>query len=229
MKGRFSRLAVLLFYLLLLLPVGSSLAFCVGYTLELASYRLYSAVLAVLSVTAAVYSLGVNEEWRERSAVMCSLLPLAGLICSVFCVFKLVAFAMLICVGCCFLSAAKSGNPFSLKATSLILSSLMILPVTFFVYIALTFCNLGTDEVVKSVDSPDSRYTAQIIDADQGTLGGETVVRVVKKRGLELLVLSVRLKPQTVYIGEWGEAEDITVYWSSDRAVTVNSYEYKIK
>lgn len=233
MKRITSRLAVLLFCMLSLLPVGSVFAFCIGYTFALASYHLYAVGSAVLSVVVAVRSLVSGAEENKSTAVLCSILPPISLICTVFCVFKcrsvIVAFAMLVCVGCCFISAAKSGQPFGLKAASLALSALTILPITFIVFIVLTFGNIGENKVIRSIDSPDGRYTAQVIDADQGALGGDTVVRVVKNRGLELLVLSVRKKPQTVYIGEWGEAENITVYWSDEREVTVNSYAHKIK
>lgn len=93
----------------------------------------------------------------------------------------------------------------------------------------LTFGKIGTDTVVNTLSSPDGRYYAEVIDVDQGALGGNTVVEVSGKREIDLIAFRISEIPQRVFIGEWGEHKDMEIYWKNDTCLVINSTEYVFK
>ena len=43
------------------------------------------------------------------------------------------------------------------------------------------------------------------------------------------IILAIKYgKPQTVYIGEWGEFKNMRIYWKNDECLVINSMEYEI-
>lgn len=117
----------------------------------------------------------------------------------------------------------------TLKVVALVLSALMILPICFFSFIALIFGNIGQNTVVQTVESPSGKYYAQVIDSDQGALGGDTLVDVYKKSGINSILFKIENKPQRVYFGEWGEFGNMQIHWKDDNCLVINSVEYEIE
>lgn len=73
-------------------------------------------------------------------------------------------------------------------------------------------------------------YRAEVLDVDQGALGGDTVVNIYQNSKYHnLLILTISKKPQRVYIGQWGEAETMELYWKSENCLVINSNEYRIE
>lgn len=101
-----------------------------------------------------------------------------------------------------------------------ILAALAVMAAGFFGLIASIFGNLRQDTVVKTIPSPDGTYYAQVIDSDQGAMGGATLVQVCSSKGHK--------KPQLVYQGKWGEAAYLEIYWRDDTCLVINSVEYEI-
>ena len=102
--------------------------------------------------------------------------------------------------------------------------------VSFLSGMCLLFCNFGSNTVVKTVDSPDGSQYAEIISVDQGALGGSTVVNVNKyNKNLSLLLFNISKKPNRVYIGEWGEFEDMDIYFKNEECLVIDGTEYEIK
>ena len=150
---------------------------------------------------------------------MAIITPLS-LINAVFYIFKCsqicVIVSVLLSAGCCCYLTVKYGKPLILKVVALVLSALIILPIGFFSFIALIFGNIGQNTVVQTVESPSGKYYAQVIDSDQGALGGDTLVDVYKKSGINLILFKIEKKPQRVYFGDWGEFENIQIHWKDD-------------
>ena len=96
--------------------------------------------------------------------------------------------------------------------------------------IAAIFGNIGQTTVVKSVDSPNGTYCAQVINNDQGALGGDTVVEVYTNTAtVSAWVFTLEKKPRTVYVGEWYEYETIRLCWEDDTRLFINGKEYSVK
>ena len=99
----------------------------------------------------------------------------------------------------------------------------------FISFIFLTFGNIGQNTVVQTIESPNGEYYAQVIDSDQGALGGDTLVDVYQKSGINAFLFKIEKKPQRVYWGDWGEFENMQIYWKDDNRLVINSVEYEIK
>ena len=88
---------------------------------------------------------------------------------------------------------------------------------------------IGKNTVVQTLSSPAGTYYAELIDSDQGALGGDTVVNVyTAKAEVDMFFLEVRKDPQMVYLGEWGEFENMKLEWESEQVLLINGNPYAI-
>ena len=233
MKKAVSVLLGLLFGLTVLYPAGIILTGCFGYHFALFSIPGFVIGLAALSVLAVVLDLACRNTTENRVLqILLAILTPLSLVNSVFCVFACpqieVIASLLLSTGCCCYLTAKHGKPMGLKIAAFVLAGVMILPIGFLNFLALIFGNFGQDTVVKTVASPSGEYYAQVIDSDQGALGGDTVVDVYQDWELNALLFKITKKPQTVYFGDWGESQNMQIYWKDDHCLVINSVEYEI-
>ena len=228
MKKTISGLTWLLFFLTILYPAGTLISAYWGYTFELISASVFA--IAVLSICAVLVFKSSPE--NSISQILWVMITPLSIINAMFYIIACpqiwVIASALVSVGCCFLSV-KHGKPIALKIVVLALSTLMILPIGFVSFIALIFGNFGQNTVVQTVESPSGKYYAQVIDSDQGALGGDTFVDVYKKSGINVVIFKIGKKPQRVYFGEWGEFKNMQIYWKDDGCLVINSVEYEIE
>lgn len=233
MRRAISVLSCVLFALIVLLPLGTALTSCFGYTFELISISAFAIAIAALSIGAVVLN-SIHKDTINNKAisVLVAMLTPLSLVNAVFYVFKcseiLVFICGVVCVGCCCFLAIKCGKPLALKIVALVLSALMVLPIGLVSIIAVFF-PIGQNTVVQTKESPSGRYYAEVVDSDQGALGGDTVVNVYEKWEINLLLFKIKKEPQQVYFGEWGEFKDMEIYWKNDSCVVINSVEYEIE
>ena len=98
---------------------------------------------------------------------------------------------------------------------------LMVLPFLLFV---LALGGMSENTVVKTVETPDGAYFAQVIDNNQGALGGATLVEVYENKK----VWGRYKKVERVYSGKWGESHTMEIYWKDEYCLVINSVEYPI-
>lgn len=234
MKKAISVLICLMFVLTTLYPVGTLIAACVGYSFELISISAFSVAIAVLFLCVVILDLVFkNKPDNKIIQILLVILAPLSLINAMLYIFECpqvsVISSVLFSAGCsCFL-AVKHGKPLALKIVALVLSALMVLPIGCFSFIALFFGNIGQNTVVKTVESPNGKYYAQVIDSDEGALGGDTIVDVYKKSEINLILFKIKKKPQRVYFGDWGDFENMQIYWKDNGCLVINSVEYEIK
>ena len=234
MKKAISILRCALFGLTNLYPAGVILTACLGYTFEFFSMPAFAIAIAVFSVGVVVLDILYADSIQNKAiCILMALITPLSLINAVFCFFKCsqiwVFIGTMVCVGCCFFLGIKHGKPIVLKIIALVLSVLMMLPIGFLSFIVLTVGDFGHNTIVQSVESPSGRYYAQVIDSDQGALGGDTLVNVYRKSGVNLLLFKIEKKPQRVYLGEWGEYKNMDIYWKDDSCIVINFIEYEIE
>lgn len=234
MKRAISSLTWLLFVLTILFPVGIMISACFGYTFKLISVSAFAIALAVLSVCAVTLNLAFKNTIENKvTQILLAIITPLSLINTVFYMLECsriwVVISVLVSAGCCCFLTVKHGKPLTLKIVALVLSALMVLPIGFFSFIALIFGNIGQNTVVQSIESPSGKYYAQIIDSDQGALGGDTLVDVYEKSGINAILFKIERNPQRVYFGDWCEFENMQIYWENDDYLVINSVEYKIK
>ena len=217
----------LLLILLMLYPLGVALSSTMGYTFELFNDTAYASMIAI--VAAYTVALSLKAEKNSFSKVLAVVAPIS-LITSVFFLLNVmspwIVIIMAICVGCCIYLTWISVKPKVLKVISLLLVALLILPIGFLGFIALVFGGIGKDTVIQSLPSPSGKYYVELIDSDQGALGGDTLVNVHHSKQINTLLFQIEKEPQRVYRGEWGEFEDMEIYWKDDYCLVINSVEY---
>ncbi len=224
----------LLFVLTVLYPAGTLIADCFGNSFELISIFAYAMVIAILSFcTVILFIVSKDEPENKVIGVLSAVIVPLSLINAVFYIFEHpkipVIASVFLSVGCCCFITVKFGKPWALKIVALALSALMILPIGFFSFIALIFGNIGQNTIVQTVESPNGKFYAQVVDSDQGALGGDTIVDVYERGGINAIIFEIKKKPQRVYLGDWGEASDMQIYWKDDACLVINSVEYEIE
>lgn len=223
----------LLFVLILLYPVGVIIFACLGYTFELISVSAFAITISILSVCVLILNYKTKAVERKKTVgILASVLIILSLIGAIFCLVEcstpwevLCVFLSVICV--CFVTM-KFGKPLPLKISALVASTLLIITIGLFGFFALVFeKNLNT--VVKTVESPTGKYYAEVINNDQGALGGYTFIEVQEKRELNAIVFKIKKKPKRVYEGHWGAFKDMKIFWKDDNYLVINSVEYFIE
>ena len=234
MKKATSLLGCTLLLLTGLYPAGSLITACFGYRFRLISIPAFSAVLALPAICAVLTDLADKRAHRNGAAgafwiITAPLSLVNGLLFLFACPQIGVLACTLIVFGCCCYLTVRHGRPPILKGITLVLSALMILPFCFLSFFALVFGNFGQDTVVETVDSPSGKYCAQVIDSDQGALGGNTLVEVQQNGGFDAILFQIEKKPQLVYFGNWGEFETMQIYWKDDKCLVINAVTYEIE
>lgn len=234
MKKTIFVLICVLFVMTILYPAGVLITNSCGYDLELISVSAFVIAIAVLSVGIVVLDrVFKNALENKKIQILLAIMSPLSLISSVFYIFECpqiqVVTSVLISAGCCCFLTIKHGKPMALKIAALILSAIMVLPMSSLTFFVLLFGNIGHNTVVQTVESPNGEYYAQVIDSDQGALGGDTLVDVYKKGGINLILFKIEPKPQRVYWGNWGEFRDMKIHWKDDECLVINSAEYEIE
>lgn len=227
-------LMYLLFAATAIYPVGAAVAACFGYDFAPTSVPTFALTTAALSVCVTVLGL-VSGSAAEGKAlpILSALITPLSLICAVLCVLKcpqvtVIASTALLILCCCSLTA-KHTSPLRLKTAVLLLSALMLLPISAFGLGALLFGNAPQSTVVRTLPSPDGRYRAEVIESNQGALGGDSFVDVYENGEIHLLLFKIEKKPQRVWSGGWSESEDMLICWKDDDSLLINSTLYEIK
>lgn len=232
MKKAMSALCYTLFGLYLLLPVGTLVSYCFGYTFSLFYYTVFSALTAAVSLSAVICMNKLKTTARKAEKVLLTLLSPLSLLNWFFYLVKsdssLVVLFMAVSFVCAVILTVKSTDRSTLKRICLVLTFLLILPLCFFSFLWLLFV-FGSTNVVKTVSSQNGEYYAEVAEVNQGALGGNTVVDVCEDKGIDAFLFSIKKSKQRVYIDEWGEHENMQIYWKNEHCLVINSEEYSIE
>lgn len=234
MKKIMSALLGLVLLLTCLLPFGVLVSNCLGFVFRLTAVFAVSVIIAVMSVLTVIFSIISKDKSISKGErlLLCVLSPLS-FINAVLYIFESAQLPVAVCVlvsfVCMSLLMIRSVKGKAGKIAASVLCALMTAFILYFSFIMLTFGIIGKNTVVRTVDSPDGSFYAQVIDSDQGALGGATVVKVYEKREIDAFIFKLEDKPQRVYVGKWTEADNIKIHWKDENFLVVNSVEYEIK
>ncbi len=218
--------------LMLLIPVCWLLAAAVGYQWEWEALWIFEAVFALL-FCASVYAIP-KDTMPAPLAGLYLLLAVVNLFVILFIAGSaddLAAIALsLICVigAVVLLIRAKphKGWKIASSVAAGLLFGLYVLSLPFMVFGMM----IGYTEIVDTVYSPGGVYRAELLDINDGALGGDTVVKVYDERGsLDLGVCRLEKKPQIAYMGPWGAFKDMELKWDSDECLRINGKDYWLK
>lgn len=232
MKKAISILTYILLFFLLLLPLGVIIADALGYTFVLGNYTIGAVITALLMVMIMVLCAIVKEPvWNLFISILFVLLAPFSLANATFYIFRNNSIwgviSMCICVIGCHYLAIRYGKPLIVKIIGLVISALMIPLIGFVASVWLVFGSAKAyTTVIQTVESPDGEYYAEVVDSDQGALGGDTIVYVYENREIDMFIFRIFKKPRRVYDGKWKEYENMRIYWKEDNRLVINSTEY---
>lgn len=234
MKNKQSAIVYFLAVINGLYPLLCLISYLFGYSVYLSFSVVYTLWLAVIFIYSN-YFIKKNEEAEfSKSARICAaFLPLITAVNLGVYVFKYGSLPIALIMGVCLIFAAViaekviKGNMG--KVLSVVSSGFICLIAVVLSFFAVSSSYLFTKRVEKFILSPDRTYYAEVINVDQGALGGDTVVYVHRSRGVNLFFLSFNKIPQMVYIGEWGEYKTMQIEWKNENCLLINSEEYNIE
>ena len=216
-----------------LYPLLCLLSYFFGYSVYLPFSVVYALWLAVIFMYSN-YFIKKNEEteFSESARICAAFLPLITAVNLAVYVFRYESLSIALIIGVCLVFAAiiaekiiryNKGRVFSAVTSGFLclVSVVFSLLIVFSSYFVKETCE-------KFLLSPNRTYYAEVIDIDQGALGGETVVCVHRSRGLNLFFLSFNKLPQKVYVGEWGEFETMQIEWKNEKTLIIDGKEYSI-
>lgn len=233
-----TNITTILFFILLgyiiFFPAFLILCSFIGYKFEVEYPTIYSVIGVVIALSTVVFTFVFKDYTKPKITIyLCSISPIIALISTVIYTFNYPTLTAMICSllisVCCYILLLKDTK----GKKNIVITSVAFVVLFAFTFllsgIFLVFCNFGSDTVIKTVDSPDGSRYAQIISINQGALGGNTVVDVKKyNKDIPLILFRISKKPNRVYIGEWGEFENMEIHFTSEDKLTINGKDYKI-
>jgi hypothetical protein len=173
-----------------------------------------------------------EAEFSKAARICTAFLPLITAINLAVYVFRYKSLPIALAMGVCLILAAviaeKVLESNMGKVLSVVSSSIICLIVFVLSFFAVSSSHLFMKKVEKHIVSPGRTYYAEVVNVDQGALGGETVVYVHRSRGINLFFLSFNKIPQTLYVGEWGEYKTMQIEWENENCLVIDSEEYNI-
>ena len=234
-KKAITILSCLIFLLTALVPAGKLLCSFFGYSFELNCAPIYAGIHLSLSIATVVLSV-IDKDRAYRNfipSLLTLMLPLslANIVLLAFCYETIWVYACVtIAAGCNFFLVIWSGKYCAKKTVAFVLSVILLIPIAIFGLFGVLFSDFGYVNVVQTSESPNGKYRAEVVDINQGALGGDTLVNVYENnKHFDLHMITISKKPQNVYFGDWGEFENMRIRWKDDSCLIINGKEYAIK
>ena len=143
----------------------------------------YTVIVFLATLSGAIFRRRIMPEKGFGRACALLLLPVAliNTLCASF-EANIVSIILLVlsCV-CALLIFLISPNRKWAKVLGYVFSFILALLATIIVFLSLTFGSIGSTTVVQEKISPDGKHIAYLIDVDQGALGGDTRIEIMKK------------------------------------------------
>jgi len=230
MKRYYGCIAVLLMVSQSVLPVLKLIALFFGWQLSVLNGLAFAVPMAVVSVTAAaIYIKGKGDADIGKCECFCTsiALPLSlidFLILPAFQSVAMVVATVVNCLGCLAIYLCCRGSKGLRKFTTIAAVALTVAVVGVSL-LHVVFSDFGITEVVRSEASPDGTYTANVINIDQGALGGDSVVRVQRLKLFGIPLDDVVCLDRRVWLGDWGTTHLIGMHWVDDDTLMIEGEE----
>lgn len=232
MKKAMAVLSVSMLAFLHVYPLGWLLSYYSGYNFAWQNATVVAVVLAVGFVAAVVGDVLLQDRVHNvLSAVMWVLTPplvlINGLLQASGGVFVILCYVL--SAGCSLYLAIRRGRPLVLKIITLVESGGWIVLIALATLIVMVFGGLaGEETVVKTLPSPEGTYYAEVVDSDQGAMGGATYVQVYHPPVFSCFLFKVENPPAVAYEGRWGAYKHMEIHWVDDSNLMINGELYPI-
>ena len=218
----------------LLFPVLLLLGECFGFYVRIRSWGVHSVTFTLLFSFLSLRVLRNPASTRGGSVLACLLLPASVVHTAVWTVgfarIWLAALLSLVWVGFSAVLLLKNVKSLGAKLSVSLPSGLLLLPILFLMLVLPFADMIGYRASVRIVMSPDRNYRAEIIDINQGALGGDTLVEVYDlRKQFDGIVFFFQKEPQVVYQGDWGKFETMKLEWESETVLLINGAPHEIR
>lgn len=143
-----------------------------------------------------------------------------------FNLFIIYAYITLICSMVVFFLYPHKDN---IKTGLGIIYSILVVLIFFILLVFLFFGNFSVDKTINSKMSPNSKYFVEIIENDQGALGGNTYVRVwMQSKNINIFIGTIKKVPKYIYRGRYGQMYGATLWWETDEILYIDNAKYII-
>lgn len=235
MKKTISAISVLLFLIYAFVPLFSVIAWIAGYNFTLYSYTISAIVNVIFSIIACiiVFTYQGSATGHVGRVFTVMLLPMLFLNCLFYLVlsdWKYLFLILLFSMVFTFVYTLKCLRKSVSKIIVSVILFLLLIPLCIFSFVDFMFSDFDiNNKVIKAELSPDKSYRADIIDSDQGALGGNTFVDVYDLQStVDFYIFKLAKKPQRLYRGVWGEYQNMSVSWKDNYTLFINKKEYTI-
>lgn len=225
-------LPFLLFLVYIVMPAVSLINLLAGYSVWIYSYHAYAFITAAISLVLVINSFFAKDIVMAKAEILCILfmpfLPLINWICYIIPVgWKFTALCMSFCFTCALFYMLKRIKQVKRKIIVSLACIIFFIPICFISLLDVLFGDFGVNKVIQVEYSPDKKYKAEVVDSDQGALGGAVFVNICNSEPvIDLYFIKVSKKPRCVYSGEWGGYEGMELYWKDNHTLSVNGSEY---
>lgn len=232
MKKGMIALSISLLAFLHVYPLGWLLSHYNGYNFAWQNASVVAVIILIGFVATVVGDIWLSDRIHSvLSAVMWTLTPplvlINGLLQADHGLFVILCYA--VSAGCSLYLTIRRGRPLALKIISLVESGGWTLLIALATMIVLVFGGLmGEETVVKILPSPEGTYYAEVVDSDQGAMGGATYVQVYHPPVFSCFLFKVENPPDVAYEGRWGAYKHMEIHWVDDSNLMINGELYPI-
>ncbi len=238
-KNNMKKQANLFIYVLSIMygfyPIVSLIAHFLGYYFILADSLIFAMLLNILSIIGIVFAL-IDQEKKLLKVQFIFLLamPFMVLLYWISSIFfsspKVIIYSALFCFFTSLFFLFRYIKPSNVHFFGWVMYSICIFLSCNLAFLTAIFGSIGKDTVLYSLKSPDKIYESQLIDSNQGALGGYTLVQVFNTtKRIDLFFFKFWKKPYLAYIGEWGEFETTRMEWEAEHTLYINGKSRKIE
>ncbi len=232
MKKIVAHTPILFSAVFLLVPICSMVAFIFGY-----DFHLYHGSITVLVMTALLVAAIAGMHWlnvqpKSWGKVFAALLLPVLIFHAFFFLAKdwLTFVCIAVSLGCGVVIFVQYANPRPWKIACGIAATLLVILLAFVLLTTSLLQGFGSRTVVKTAVSPGQAYEARVIDANEGALGGHTIVEVQQINPVISIGIGQFVKqPVCVYTGQWGESDHMDLRWENDGILVVNGVPYQVE
>ena len=226
------RLGILL-GMCLLFPVLLLVGECFGFYVRVRSWGVHSVMFTLIYTLLCLRVLRDDTRSGTGSVLSCLLVPASVVHAAVWTVgfarVWLAALLSLLWVVLSMILMIRNVKPLGAKLAVMVTSVILLLPVLFIMVLLPFVSSIGYRAVMRSVTSPDRNYRAEIIDVNEGALGGDTIVEVYDSRKqFDGILFLFQKEPQVVYHGDWGKFETMKLEWESEQVLKINGRPYEV-
>lgn len=217
----------------LLVPICSMVAFIFGY-----DFHLYHGSITVLVMTALLIAATAGMRWLNvqpkpwGKTFAALLMPVLVFHAFFFLLAKdwLTFVCIAVSLGCGVVIFVQYANPRPWKIACGIAATLLVILLAFVLLATSLLQGFGSRTVVKTAVSPGQAYEARVIDANEGALGGHTIVEVQQINPVISIGIGQFVKqPVCVYTGPWGESDHMDLHWENDGILVINGVPYQVE